>query len=871
MDANVYTTGSNVWFKCLLTNAVNHVPSMLSGVLYVELISADETILETKLIKIDNGIGQGFFFLNENMPGGLYLIRAYTQWNKNFGTDFVFQEYIRVFVSDENKEEPIEIVRLTKKPNKELFLEAYFNPHVIDSLQKNKLNVFISLENIIDSLSIRRGKNNKYWFECLIPDSFQVATLKMQTSNNLKYSKAIVLNKDYIDLQFFPESGELVHGLQSKVGFKALSANGEGKIVQGDIVNEQDSIIVTFNSNSLGMGSFVLNEVDSAKNYFAKLRQTTNEIDKIMYALPDISPMGNVLSVKRKEDSVLLNCMSNYLKNDSIYLQISCRGIFYYEIPASLKNGIFRDFIPINSLPEGIIVFKMLNKWMQPVAERLYYNEVPVNRLNITLSTDTDNYQKRNKTGLNIQTTNSQGQPTQANLSILVINKKLKGKMQSYRQNILSYFLLDSELKGDIENPGFYFSKDSLKHDYLDALMLTQGWRKYNYSRPLGKFNFQNEPSLSVSGKVSNPFSKNRIKKVGFVKMKYDNNILTYSEITDSLGRFNFYLEDLYGKDIDISIQSTDVSGKETNHIVTLDKKGLPHISFNHMKMAEKLDSFVYSFVEKDIKRNEIDKAFQLSAWDILLEEVEIKSFRLTPERKMVTEKFGKPNDIIGGKELQSKEDKWTRGIYDLLDYYYADKIRITENSYGEMSAKVWGSDITLVIIDGIPVKFCYGEYSFIQHIPPSEVVSLEIIEQPKNWYDLYYEANNTSPPPGAATCSIIAIYTKANKGIYGAYIPRGLTRAIMPVFSESKEFYSSRYENSNYKNSRIPDLRTLIHWQPILETDSLGNAMTTFYNSDIPGEMRVVVEAITEKGEIGYQEIDYKVEGKEQKIIIIE
>jgi len=66
------------------------------------------------------------------------------------------------------------------------------------------------------------------------------------------------LNEDYFDLQFFPESGELVDGLRSKVGFKALDYNGKGKFVEGDIVNAEGEIIIHFKSNPLGMGNFVL-------------------------------------------------------------------------------------------------------------------------------------------------------------------------------------------------------------------------------------------------------------------------------------------------------------------------------------------------------------------------------------------------------------------------------------------------------------------------------------------------------------------------------------------------------------------------------------------------------------------------------------
>lgn len=48
LDKKVYTTGSMVWFKSIVLSAFSHVPSSLSGVLYVELINPNEDILEKK-------------------------------------------------------------------------------------------------------------------------------------------------------------------------------------------------------------------------------------------------------------------------------------------------------------------------------------------------------------------------------------------------------------------------------------------------------------------------------------------------------------------------------------------------------------------------------------------------------------------------------------------------------------------------------------------------------------------------------------------------------------------------------------------------------------------------------------------------------
>ena len=92
-----------------------------------------------------------------------------------------------------------------------------------------------------------------------------------------------------------------------------------------------------------------------------------------------------------------------------------------------------------------------------------------------------------------------------------------------------------------------------------------------------------------------------------------------------------------------------------------------------------------------------------------------------------------------------------------------------------------------------------------------------------------------------------------------------------VPVFSATREFYAPKYENQQSHDWVIPDLRALIHWDPVLETDSLGNASASYYNADHVGKMMVVVEAVSENGEIGYQEMEYAIEGKDKQIIMVE
>src|SRR5690606_20825887 len=114
------------------------------------------------------------------------------------------------------------------------------------------------------------------------------------------------LDENLIDLQFFPESGELVHGLSSKVGFKALDAFGNGTKLEGDIVDQNNTVITSFNSNSLGMGSFTLTNVDSTQTYYARVVQDSI-LAKNKFALPKVAASRRVLSVWEQDTIITIH------------------------------------------------------------------------------------------------------------------------------------------------------------------------------------------------------------------------------------------------------------------------------------------------------------------------------------------------------------------------------------------------------------------------------------------------------------------------------------------------------------------------------------------------------------------------------------
>lgn len=860
LDNNVYTNDQTIWFKSVVTNAVDHAATKLSGVLYVELIDQNEKLAEKKLVRLNKGTGNGFFQLNQYYKEGLYQLRAYTQWAENFGPDFFFTTYIRVFATtDRESPKPIKNIVVDEGQNGQRRITADFEPAAIDSLHTKELTVFLSFDSKTDTLSIQKSQANGYQIDRLIPAGCRLVTVQVQTKNNSRAARTIILDKNHIDLHFYPESGRLVHGLAAVLGVKATGIDGHGKLAEGEIVNGQGAVVASFKTNRSGIGKVILPVPDSTDHYVARLMNSDVNTPQKTYALPAVVPRGNILSARNYGDKIELTARSNYLVNDSILIEVSCRGAVYFDIMGRLKNGQLSCMLASGTLPEGILQLTLKTDSMKVVAERLYFNDRPENDLDISIAADSSVYTQRDLTKLSIEARNSEGQPVVAELSLAVMNKIQQDGLAEYRQNIRSYFLLSADLKEVIENAGYYFSLDKNRLDDLDALLLTQGPVSYRYTGKGTKIIYPPEPVLTVSGTVKGGlFDRKQKSQIGLTLMSFGQTAAVQTTVTDSAGRFSFNLHNEFGETINIILQSTNKAGAKRYYNIELDKRASPPVVFDHLKTAEEPDSIVKASVKKSIERKKAEDAYKYATEGITLDEVILKSYPLTPERKKVIDQYGKPTLIIDGKNIREKEAKWSYGLYSVLLFNFPDKVNIYRNSDGNLYAKLHNNEITLVVIDGIPVR--PEDYPLIPAIPPSEVSSFEIIEYAQNFIRLYcevYPAGCANPPPWG---NVIAIYTYGKKGIFGARRPVGILNTSVPVFSPQREFYAPAHNQPKPADWLKPDLRSLVYWQPTLAADSTGRVVASFYNADNTGAIKVVVEAISESGSIGYQEFYYDV-----------
>src|SRR5688572_9233770 len=483
-DKPFYKPGEDIWFNAFVLNSNTHKASQISDVLYVELIDPKGNVSSQLSLLIKEGSAHGDFQLQENVPGGLYRVRAFTQWMKNFGKENTFEKEIQI----QRSITPRLLLKLDYE--KESYgprdtVKATIN---ISNLKNEKahradIRAIVTLDaKKIAVLNYQSDREGKASVSFTLPDSLQSTDGLLQiivtaggVTESISRAVPIILNK--ISLQFFPEGGHWIANSDARIAFKAVNEFGKGADVSGDILDEKGNIVTKFESFHMGMGAFSLKSL-AGKKYFARINIPVG--NQKLSALPPPIDWGFTLQLKTKSSVAVTWTIYSPLKTH-VYLVGHSHGEVGYSSKIDVVAGINTIETPIEKFPGGIGVFTLFDPQGVEHCERLVFlNEAK--RLNVEISADKKRYGPREKVELKIKTTDKDGAPIAAKVALAVADDQLISFADDKQDNILSFMLLSSEVHGEIQEPSFYF--DALEPKAapaLDFLLMTQGWRRFTW------------------------------------------------------------------------------------------------------------------------------------------------------------------------------------------------------------------------------------------------------------------------------------------------------------------------------------------------------------------------------------------------------
>jgi hypothetical protein len=653
-------------------------------------------------------------------------------------------------------------------------------------------------------------------------------------------------------VQFFPEGGDLVQAVESRIAFKATDHFGIPVSIAGDVIDSKGKFITSFSSVHDGMGTFELRP-ETTELYKAVWKDQLGQ--KYETLLPAAKPSGVVLEVNNTGQQVEFK-----LKRPSatpaypyvyIVAQMQQQQLYRAKINTSQKE-IFNGAIPTDKFPSGIIQFTVFSPDEQPLAERIVF--INLHDYSFTAGIETlikdTGRRKKNIIQIDIPDTIS------CNLSVSVTDADLDYNQAA--DNIYSTILLTSDIKGYVYNPAYYFSgnADSVA-DHLDLVMMTNGWRRFKWNEVLAdhfpELKYLPENYISINGQVSD-VKRSQVagREVnGILEMKNRNKEYLISTL-DKDGKFSFSGMIFYDT-AKLYYQFNNDKNKALTSRVSFNIKSNLLKDPLHIPMGNILfPVFNKTDTSSLAKSNQIYR-YQAKEMDIFktttLKTVVVKGKEKTKYQLMdeaYTTGFFSDDPAGQSRIILPEDDIAFLAAPDLFSYLKGRVAGLEITVADNQASITWRGFPTSLFVDEVSqtsMSFETGKLmedpSYILSLPMSEIAMVKIFEPP-----FFGSGSASSGGQGGA----ISVYLK--KGRTGHEMVKGLEFTPIAGYTAFKEFYTPDYSIPNSMN--LPDHRTTLYWNPFIFTDKNNHhILLTFYNNDFTENMKLVIEGCNENGKL--------------------
>ncbi len=641
-----------------------------------------------------------------------------------------------------------------------------------------------------------------------------------------KYIKKPLVN-NAIDAQFLPESGHLLHGIVNNIGVVIKDSQGYGLAnITGEVVDKNNQVLTTFETNQLGIGKFPL-FADVNDSYSVMINHANADFNfPLGHA---VEKNGVVLSVKQLKSKLFASVTTNtetldLIKNKRYTLMIH-NGDAYEIIDIYFNdNTSVTKVIEYANIPPGTNILTLFNEEEQPVAERLFFNYEGIDVLasnNVSASRKNDS--------LTVSLSFKAIEPKTFNtISISVLPEET----QSYNrhQSILSQTFLQPYVKGAIEYGKYYFTAiDDKKRYDLDNLLLTQGWSSYNWNSMFlpEELPFAFEQGISLKASINN---EDHLEDV-FVLHHFNNSQPQYKQVSD--GNNSFIFENLFPNEIDriwISRQKEGSDLMPAQLYLQPVPNAIPNLTTNFTPLQPKSSYKISEQLKIEAPvRQKLDGVQQL-------DEVIVKT--RIDEIQTRTQKLSK--SPFSQVKIPSELDRLT--FLFLEDYLRANRVganfdvesgnMIFTNGRPGGSVLAGGGAMT-VYLDGQQLI----NTGFLYRYPIADID--------------YVEINRAGLGEGSRGANgVLRIYTSINSLFNSSGKLNAQDYKLPLTFSSSKTFYLPKYK---YYNDDFYKAYGTVDWKPQLSLDNQGNVRFTITQPEVP--ITLFIEGIANDGSFVFEE----------------
>jgi hypothetical protein len=701
-----------------------------------------------------------------------------------------------------------------------------------------------------------------------IPGEYKFANLHLRAytkwmlnfDSSFYFEKDILINQAGVsgiiqtvpitEVKLFPEGGDLVNELSSKISFLASNQAGEPVSIKGAVMNGKGELIDSFASRHDGMGSFDIANVNANESYtvswldeFGKSGKTEMPLVKKNGATVQVVLVGNKARVRvQKSPGSEANLKTLYL-----LAHMNQQLLYKAKINLDNKNSALTELNTIG-YPTGILQLTLFNASWQALAERIVFVNNHQYQFEASINSITKGVGQRSRNIIEVEVIDS----VMANMSVSVTD----GELLQEENTIVSQFLLSGEIKGRIRNPAFYFRDDAdSTRQFLDLVMRTHGWRRFKWDEVAGaKFPVIHYPKdsdyLIITGAVSGKYFS-ALEQKDFMTLILSNRKAGKQfipvELTEngsfSKGGFVFY---------DTAQAYYRFKDKKLTEKIELDLKtnispvGKPYFNGINKYRVGSLDTAFFTrerFLLAEKKR--LEKLMS----ETTLKEVSVFS-KFTPKTRLDTLNEKYTSGAFMGEAKYSADilsDPSSFRYPNLFAYLQTyvtgltiTNLRSTPPLSPDVSLKPQSAFYEVLWRGETPYMYLnesLSEIDVLAGIPMSDIAYIKVFSSP--FFGAW--ANGL----GGA----ISVYTRRGNENFSNTDDREYKKILMG-YTKYKEFSLPNYSDSI--KTFIPDTRTTLYWNPFLITDAKNQKVQfEFYNNDVSKKLRVVLEGMNANGKM--------------------
>jgi len=673
------------------------------------------------------------------------------------------------------------------------------------------------------------------------------------------YTKAIRIINNKVEgktdpgtpgLQFFPEGGDVIEGERNTIAFKASYPNGLPFNLQA-LVKKQGTgeTLVKISAEHDGMGKFDLEQLPGER-YYAEWTDDKGQQQRT--SLPAASASGVALKLAQVNGKLFYNIV-NKLADDSLYvLAYMYQKVVYKASPGIAKNDRMNGFIPLEGLPSGTLQFTVFDKRWQPVAERICFINNNNYDSKVTLTSKLSSTAPRAKNEIVVTVADT----LLTNMSLSVTDADMNSDPSV---SIINSMLLNADIRGYIHNPSYYFAaSDAANRQALDLLLLTHGWRKYNWvdmrAGTMPVINFPVDDYLTVYGSVNQlPGNKAGKEQVNLIVKTKDSASNVYSFFSDDKGMLKasgLIFFDTATVFFSFNKNKAHVAtlslGKENNTL----RMGREINNYRNFLVADTINQVagnkagIFKYYLDSNRKVSVQGEKTLGAVTV---KSNLRNWRNDPMLKM-DEKYAS-GFFQGGATAYSFDvlnDEQAETKFDIFNYI-AFKVPGLAIKYPKHKEFLGGGKVLEHPMHGIPRVYIDQTEQSMETLQSLQLSQIAYVKYMPNFAVLGAEPGTSGIP------SALLVYTRKVEDMHyrpGVKTNPAIGRQTIAGYSPVKEFYAPDY--AQMANPPANDARSTLLWQPYLVTDkSMQSIPVTFYNNDFTKRIRIVLEGINEEGKL--------------------